>query len=146
MLPFLEERIAWSRKFQKPRDLPGGQADTMADKIIDALKKGNELELIVKGRISGKDTSRPVWFALRNDELLLLPVTGSASQWFKNTVKNPKITITIAGQSYSGNAEPIRDKQKVLEVVELFRKKYGAGEVKKYYPRTDAASKVRLTR
>ena len=120
------------------------QADTVPGKMIDALKKGNEIQLIVKGRTSGRDTSRPVWFVLRSDELLLLPVTGSTSQWFKNTVKNPKVTITIAGQSYSGNAEPIRDKQKVLEVVELFRQKYGAGDVKKYYPRTDVASSLRL--
>jgi hypothetical protein len=121
------------------------RVNTMSGGIIDALKKGEEVQLVVKGRVSGKDTSRPVWFVLKDRELLLLPVTGSMSQWFKNTIKNPGVTITIEGQAYSGKAEPIRDKQGVSEVVELFRKKYGAGDVKKYYSRLDAASRLRLT-
>ncbi len=55
------------------------------------------------------------------------------------------MTITIGDQNYSGKTEPIRDKQEVSEVVELFRKKYGPADVKKYYSRLDAASRLRLT-
>jgi hypothetical protein len=114
-------------------------------RLMDLLKKENEIQLIVRGRVTGKETSRPVWFVLRGQEILLLPVTGTSTQWYKNSVKNPQITITVAGESFTGKAETIKDKQAVTEVVELFRKKYGAGDVKKYYPRTDAASKVKLT-
>ncbi len=116
----------------------------MLGKIIDALKSADELELVVKGRISGKDTSRPVWFVLIDHNLLLLPVTGSMSQWFKNTVKNPQVMVRVAGETCSGKSEPIRDKAGVSDVVELFKKKYGAGDVKKYYSRLDAASRVML--
>ena len=117
----------------------------MSTKLLEVLKKGDEIQLIVKGRVTGKETSRPVWFVLRDGELLLLPVAGSMTQWYKNVVKNPEVRITIAGQAYTGMAEPVRDKQEVSKVVELFRKKYGAADVKRYYPRTDAASKLRLT-
>ncbi len=117
----------------------------MSTKLLEALKRGDEIQLIVKGRVTGKETSRPVWFVLRNRELFLLPVGGSTTQWYKNSVKNPEVKITIAGQTYAGKAGPIRDKQAISEVVQLFREKYGAGDIKKYYPRTDAATKVKLT-
>jgi hypothetical protein len=114
------------------------------DKLIAALKVAEEVELAVKGRRSGKDIPRPVWFALRRNEVLLLPVTGSRSQWFKNVLKNPRVRISVAGQTYGGRVETITEKREVSEVVELFRKKYGAGDVKRYYPRQDVAARLPL--
>ena len=116
----------------------------MSTKMIDALKKGDEVQLIVKDKTRGKDSSRPVRFVLKDHELLLLPVKGSMSQWFKNILKNPQVTIKIAGQAFSGAAEPIRDAKGVSEVVELFKMKYGERDVDKYYSRLDAASKLKL--
>ena len=110
----------------------------------DALRKGEEIQLIVKGRITGKETSRPVWFVLRDNHILLLPVTGSRSQWFKNTVKNPQVKITIEGEAYTGETQPLMDKRDIQEVVDLFKKKYGEGDIKRYYPRLDAASRLSL--
>src|SRR5207245_4566953 len=46
-----------------------------SDNIFPALKKNKEIELTVTGRRTGKPLPRPVWFALRGTELLLLPVT-----------------------------------------------------------------------
>ena len=114
------------------------------DKLIGALKGAEEVQLAVKGRKSGKDIPRPVWFALRGNEVLLLPVTGSRSQWYKNILKNPRVRISVAGQTYGGSLETITEKSEVSEVVELFRKKYGVGDVKKYYSRLDVAARLPL--
>jgi hypothetical protein len=43
----------------------------------DALDRTSEIELTVKGRKSGQDISRPVWFVHENNTLYLLPVQGS---------------------------------------------------------------------
>ena len=116
----------------------------LSSRFLDALKKGNEIQLIVKGRVTGNESSRPVWFVLKDHQLLLLPVTGIKTQWYKNIVKNPQVRITIGAESYTGLAKPIKDQQGISEVIELFKAKYGAGDVKKYYPRLDAASWVNL--
>ena len=116
----------------------------ISSRFLDALKKGSEIQLVVKGRVTGNESSRPVWFVLKDHQLLLLPVTGIKTQWYKNIVKNPQVRIVMGGHSYTGLAEPIKGKHGISEVIELFKTKYGDGDVKKYYPRLDAASRVKL--
>lgn len=41
------------------------------------LRTTNEIDLTVRGRKSGQDISRPVWFVYEVDKLYLLPVQGS---------------------------------------------------------------------
>ena len=117
---------------------------TLSSRFLIALKKGSEIQLIVKGRVTGNESSRPVWFVLKEHQLLLLPVTGIKPQWYKTIVKNPQVRITIGVESYAGLAKPITDQHGISEVIELFKAKYGVGDVKKYYPRLDAASRVNL--
>jgi hypothetical protein len=73
------------------------------------------------------------------DKLYLLPVQGSDTQWYKNVLKNPSIHIKTGGTEAEFKAIPITDPKQVLSVVEKFREKYGASEVKKYYSRFDVA-------
>ncbi len=117
----------------------------MSEKLLEVLGKEDELQLTVKGRISGKEVSRPVWFVFRRHELLFLPVKGSSSQWYMNSLKNPQVSIAIGGQTYTGNAESMKEKGAVSEVVELFKRKYGAGDIKKYYSKLDVATRLSLS-
>ena len=109
-----------------------------------ALQKTDEIELTVTGRVSGKKSTRPVWFVLEGKTLYLLPVQGSDSEWYKNVLKHPTITLAVKGAKWTGKASPITNPPKVLDVVERFRAKYGADEVKKYYTKLDVAVKVPL--
>jgi len=109
-----------------------------------ALEGAEEILLVVKGRRSGRDIPRTVWFVLRDKELLFLPVTGSRSQWYKNVLKDSRVRISVRSQTYGGRLGTITGKKEVLEVVELFRKKYGEGDVKEYYSRLDAAARLPL--
>ncbi len=79
---------------------------------------------------------------MQDENLYLLPVTGSDSQWYKNVVKTPGVRLTAGGTEYSARAEPITDPAKVDEVVESFRAKYGARDVESYYPKHDVAVEV----
>ena len=114
------------------------------DNMIIALEKDREIELIVKGRKSGKDLPRPVWFALKGKELLLLPVTGTESQWFKNILEDPRVKIRANKQSFNGKLRAITEEGQVERVVKLFREKYGASDVKRYYPKLNAAASLLL--
>ena len=109
------------------------------DTLKARLSRSREIHISVIGRKSGRTISNPVWFVLEEDKLYLLPVQGSATQWYKNVLKNPSIHIKAGSAEAEFKAIPITDPKQVLSVVEKFRKKYGASDVKKYYSRFDVA-------
>lgn len=113
--------------------------------LRSALQKEEELELSVKGRRSGKHISRPVWFVMKGDRVLLLPVEGSATNWYKNILKGPAVTISLADHSLSAKAKPITDQKRVREVVKLFEQKYGRDEIRKWYSKLDVAAEVHVS-
>jgi deazaflavin-dependent oxidoreductase (nitroreductase family) len=109
------------------------------DALRDRLSRYREITISVTGRKSGRTISIPVWFVLEDDKLYLLPVQGSDTQWYKNVLKNPSIRISARGAEAEVKAVSVSDAAKVSPVVEKFRKKYGAGDVKKYYSKLDVA-------
>ena len=62
-----------------------------------------------------------MWFAREGDTLYLVPVRGTDTDWYRNLLKTP-----------------------VEHVLDLFRARYGAGDVAAYYPKQDAAVEVPL--
>jgi len=103
------------------------------------LSRSREINITVTGRKSGRPISIPVWFVLENGKLYLLPVSGSDTQWYKNVLKNPSIRIEAGGAEAELKVAPVTDAKQVSSVVEKFRAKYGASDVKKYYSKFDAA-------
>ncbi len=110
----------------------------------DRLEKTEEIELTVTGRASGDKSSRPVWFVEEEGKLYLLPVKGSDTEWYKNVLKRPTITLSADGQQLTKTATPITDRTQVNEIVDKFRAKYGADNVKKHYAKFDVAVAVPL--
>jgi hypothetical protein len=115
----------------------------MAD-IKQALASTEELEIAVTGRNSGRKISFSVWFVLESETLYLLPVKGSASNWYKNILRNPTMTISARGMEITVNVKPITDPPTVREVVEKFRAKYGTANIQRYYSKFDVAVEARL--
>jgi len=109
------------------------------DDLKDRLSRYGEINISVTGRKSGRTISNPVWFVLDGDQLYLLPVKGSDTQWYKNVLNNPSIRIDARGAEAELKAVPVSDEKQVSSVVEKFRAKYGAGDVKKYYSKFDVA-------
>ena len=108
--------------------------------LKDRLARSSEITVTVTGRKSGRAISNPVWFVSEGDKLYLLPVKGSDTQWYKNVLKNSKIRIDARGAEAELRIVPITDAKQVSSVVEKFREKYGARDVKKYYSRLDVAA------
>ena len=109
------------------------------DVLRDRLSRSSEVTISVTGRKSGRTISIPVWFVLEGDTLNLLPVQGSGTQWYKNVLKNPSIRIKAGTEEAEFKAVPFTDTKQVSSVVEKFRAKYGASDVKKYYSKFDVA-------
>jgi deazaflavin-dependent oxidoreductase (nitroreductase family) len=109
------------------------------DSLADRLSRYRELNISVTGRKSGRTISNPVWFVLDDEKLYLLPVRGSDTQWYKNVLKDPVIRVDARGEKAEVQAVPLTDAKQVASVVEKFRGKYGASDVKKYYSKFDVA-------
>jgi deazaflavin-dependent oxidoreductase (nitroreductase family) len=107
--------------------------------LKDRLERYRQIKLSVVGRKTGRTISVPVWFVFEDEKLYLLPVRGSDTQWYRNVLKNPSIGIEARGEKGEFRGVPIRKAESVKPVVEKFREKYGAGDVKKYYSKFDVA-------
>jgi len=114
------------------------------DDLKDRLARYRQIKLSVIGRKSGKTISIPVWFVLEGEKLYLLPVQGSDTQWYRNVLHNPSIRIDARGVEAEFRAVPLTDTNAVKSVIEKFREKYGAKDVKKYYSKFDVALFVEL--
>jgi len=112
--------------------------------LIERLSRHRQIKISVIGRKSGHTISIPVWFVFESGKLYLLPVQGSDTQWYKNVLHNPQIRIDARGVGAHFPASPLIAAQAVNAVVEKFREKYGAKDVRKYYSRFDAALEVKL--
>lgn len=116
-----------------------------SNKVLkERLSRYREIRLSVTGRTSGKTISIPVWFVVEGDTLFLLPVGGSDTQWYKNVLHDPQIRISARSEGGEFRATPITDSTAVKEVVEKFRAKYGAEDVKQYYSKFDVAVSVQV--
>ncbi len=109
------------------------------DALRDRLSRSSEIKITVTGRKSGRTISIPVWFVLEDAKLYLVPVQGSDTQWYKNVLKNPSIRIDARGAQAEFQAVPITETARVSAVVEKFRDKYGASDVKRYYSKLNVA-------
>ena len=118
----------------------------MTSNMAQALDSTRELEITVTGRKSGKNISFPVWFVRQQDRLYLLPVRGSDTQWYRNVLQTPVITIAARGTTAGVKAQPITDPRRIGDIANQFRKKYGAGDVEKYYSKFDVALELDLPR
>jgi hypothetical protein len=115
------------------------------DTLKERLDRYRQIKISVIGRKFGRTISIPVWFVLEGEKLYLLPVRGSETQWYKNVLQNPSIRIDARGVEEKFRAKPTTGAKAVTSVVEKFREKYGARDVKRYYSKFDVAVVVHLT-
>jgi deazaflavin-dependent oxidoreductase (nitroreductase family) len=112
---------------------------TKNDALRDRLSRYREITISVTGRKSGRTISIPVWFVSDDEKLYLLPVQGSDTQWYKNVLEKPSMRIQARDAEDELRVVPVTNAKQVSSVVEKFRHKYGANDVKKYYSKFDVA-------
>jgi len=114
------------------------------DDLHQKLNRVSEITLSVKGRKSGKDIPRPVWFAYEGNTLYLLPVRGSDTNWYKNMLAGSNLNISVNGAKVPARGKPITDGNAVNDIITKFKSRYGEVDVKKYYTKFDVAVEVPL--
>ena len=81
---------------------------TSEDAFSRALKDRRQISISVIGRRSGRTIKLPVWFVLAEDALWLLPVYGSQTQWYRNLLMSPAITIKAGGEQLTLQARALK--------------------------------------
>jgi hypothetical protein len=66
--------------------------------LYQTLNKAYEIILGVKGRKSGRDIPRPVWFVHEGNTLYLLPNYGSDTNWYKNFLANQTLKLSVGDE------------------------------------------------
>ena len=80
--------------------------------------------LTTTGRITGRPHTVEIWFALHNQTLYILSGGMDRSDWVKNALRQPHVTIKIRKSVFEGQARPVKDADEDALVRALLFEKY----------------------
>lgn len=87
--------------------------------------------LTTTGRVSGHPHAIEIWFGLRDNTLYLLSGGGDKSDWVKNLLKNPSVTVRIGKHTFTGTARLVKEKEEDTLARYLLAEKYQEWEAGK---------------
>jgi deazaflavin-dependent oxidoreductase (nitroreductase family) len=102
------------------------QSDDNTQEIGDLLSnlgKEDYCYLITAGRVSGRPHEIEIWFAVQKNSIYLM-AGDHRSDWVKNLLKNPSITVRIANHTFTGTAGLVSDKQVEMMARNMLADKY----------------------
>lgn len=111
--------------------------------LLERLKRSTEVDITVTGRKTGNRVTAPVWFVLEGGtRVILVPMKGSQSNWFRNLEKNPRVELSAGGVGISSRAVIVRDASRVSRVLAGLRAKYRSIWSESYYTKRDVCVEV----
>lgn len=91
--------------------------------LLSTLAQEDYCYLTTTGRVSGRPHEIEIWFGIQNETLYLL--SGShRSDWVKNLLKTPAVTVRIAKHNFMGTARVVKDQEEELRARYLVAEKY----------------------
>jgi len=85
--------------------------------------------LTTTGRISGKPHQIEIWFGLKDNTFYLLSGGGKKSDWVKNLLKNPSVTMRVGKQTFEAIARIVEDKEEEMRARNMLADKYNERKV-----------------
>ena len=80
--------------------------------------------LTTTGRVTGNPHEIEIWFGLKDNTIYLLSGNMDRSDWVKNLLKNPSVTVMIANQTFKATARLVTDKQEETSARNMVADKY----------------------
>lgn len=75
--------------------------------ITSDLDRHTICDVTTVGRVSGRPHRVEIWFAHQNGTAYLLSGGGDRSDWVRNLIANPAVTVDVAGVSLSGSGRVV---------------------------------------
>lgn|SRR5574341_55275 len=95
-----------------------------ATALLVRLSKEEYCYLTTTGRVSGRPHEIEIWFGINENSLYLLSGGGDKSDWVKNLLKDPHVTVRIARHTFKGVARIVKDEEEELMARHLLAGKY----------------------
>lgn len=105
---------------------------TLAAVTPDALRAvegESTVELTTTGRKSGQARTVTIWFVRDGDHLYVQSGQEGKTDWYRNVLGNPVVTLRIGALRMKGRARPVEDTQESDRVHALFEQKYVSARV-----------------
>jgi deazaflavin-dependent oxidoreductase (nitroreductase family) len=94
------------------------------DALLKQLKDEEYCYLTTTGRVSGRPHQIEIWFALDGQSLYLLSGGMDASDWVRNVIKNPSVTVKLGEHTFNGIARLVKDEKEELAARTMLAEKY----------------------
>ena len=80
--------------------------------------------LTTTGRVSGEPREIEIWFALEGATLYMLSGGRERSDWVRNLLREPRVTVRIADRTLDGRARVVDDEGEDARARDLVFEKY----------------------
>ena len=80
--------------------------------------------LITTGRVTGKPHEIEIWFGLKEDTLYILSGGGDRSDWVRNLLKNPSVTVRIGKHIFNATARLVKGEEEEMMARYMLAEKY----------------------
>jgi deazaflavin-dependent oxidoreductase (nitroreductase family) len=77
------------------------------------------------GRVTGREHTIEIWFAVESDTAYILAGGGHNSDWVKNAKRHPDVPVRIGQQTFAGRARIVSDAEEDALARRLLLEKYG---------------------
>lgn len=77
---------------------------------LSQFEKEEYCYLTTRGRVTGKPHEIEIWFVVHEGAVYLMSGGMDRSDWAKNLMKDPNVTLRIAGQMFPATASILDDK------------------------------------
>ena len=80
--------------------------------------------LTTTGRVTGNPHEIEIWFGLNDHTLYLLSEGRDRSDWVRNIIKTPAVTVRILRKKFKGTARLVADDQEEMMARKMLASKY----------------------
>jgi len=93
-------------------------------RLLSKLATEDYCYLTTSGRVTGRPHEIEIWFGAREDSLYLLSGGGRGSDWVKNLLKNPQVTVRLGKSVFSAKARLVTDSNEEIAARYMLAEKY----------------------
>jgi deazaflavin-dependent oxidoreductase (nitroreductase family) len=83
--------------------------------------------LTTTGRTTGEPREIEIWFGLDGSTLYLLSGGGDRSNWVRNLIADPKVSVRIGDRTFNGRGRIVEDADEDAQARQLVLDKYREG-------------------
>jgi deazaflavin-dependent oxidoreductase (nitroreductase family) len=98
--------------------------DEVANDLLDGFSGESFCYVTTTGRRSGRAHEIEIWFGARGSTLYLLSGGGDRSDWLRNMLANPAVSVRIDGRTWQAKGRVVTDPDEDAAARRLLAGKY----------------------